>query len=118
MQERSVRFSEKFCNIALLKHLEKKTTTTCYKKGQLGGHTVIPLVCMTKYILFQSAFEALCQSTHLYGRRLVLEWAEQGEEGEDVAALRKRTAQAYHAAAPGGKKSRKGAVDAETFVET
>ncbi|CAH0691925.1 unnamed protein product [Spodoptera exigua] len=65
----------------------------------------------------KSAFDALCQSTHLYGRRLVLEWAEQGDETEDVALLRKRTAQSFNAQAPGGKKSRKGAVDVEKFVE-
>ncbi|KAJ2949187.1 hypothetical protein O0L34_g6129 [Tuta absoluta] len=65
----------------------------------------------------KSAFEALCQSTHLYGRRLVLEWADQADEADEVAALRKRTAQAYHARAPGGKKTRKGAVDADAFVE-
>ncbi|KAI5637264.1 RNA recognition motif domain-containing protein [Phthorimaea operculella] len=65
----------------------------------------------------KSAFEALCQSTHLYGRRLVLEWADQADEADDVAALRKRTAQAYNARAPGGKKTRKGAVDADAFVE-
>ncbi|KAI5630680.1 putative peptidase (DUF1758) domain-containing protein [Phthorimaea operculella] len=47
----------------------------------------------------KSAFEALCQSTHLYGRRLVLEWADQADEADDVAALRKRTAQAYNARA-------------------
>ncbi|XP_049873113.1 probable RNA-binding protein 19 [Pectinophora gossypiella] len=65
----------------------------------------------------KSAFEALCQSTHLYGRRLVLEWADQTDENEDVSALRKRTAQAFNAKTPGGKKSRKGAVDVETFVD-
>uniref|UniRef100_A0A1Q3G5K5 Acetyltransferase-14 n=1 Tax=Plutella xylostella TaxID=51655 RepID=A0A1Q3G5K5_PLUXY len=65
----------------------------------------------------KSAFDALCQSTHLYGRRMVLEWADQTDENEDVAALRKRTAQAFHAKTPGGKKSRKGAVDVEEFVE-
>ncbi|CAB3220704.1 unnamed protein product [Arctia plantaginis] len=64
-----------------------------------------------------SAFEALSQSTHLYGRRLVLEWAEQTDENEDVNMLRKRTAQSFHAQHPGGKKSRKGAVDVEKFVE-
>lgn len=63
------------------------------------------------------AFEALCQSTHLYGRRLVLEWAEQTDENADVNLLRKRTAQAFNAKHPGGKKSRKGAVDVEQFVE-
>lgn len=40
------------------------------------------------YIL-QKAFAALCQSTHLYGRRLVLEWAKMEE---DIDELRKRTA--------------------------
>ncbi|XP_075977472.1 putative RNA-binding protein 19 [Anticarsia gemmatalis] len=65
----------------------------------------------------KTAFEALCQSTHLYGRRLVLEWAEQTDEVEDVNMLRKRTAQSFHAQNPGGKKSRKGAVDVEKFVE-
>ncbi|KAF4528765.1 hypothetical protein B566_EDAN016952 [Ephemera danica] len=39
------------------------------------------------------AFKALCQSTHLFGRRLVLEWA----AAEDtVEELRKRTAQHFH----------------------
>ncbi|XP_072949367.1 probable RNA-binding protein 19 [Epargyreus clarus] len=65
----------------------------------------------------KSAFEALCQSTHLYGRRLVLEWADQTDENEDIDTLRKRTAQAYNSRTPGGKKSRKGAVDVETFVD-
>lgn len=65
----------------------------------------------------KSAFEALCQSTHLYGRRLVLEWADQTDEGEDVDNLRKRTAQTFYAKTPGGKKSKKSTVDVETFVE-
>ncbi|XP_059052068.1 probable RNA-binding protein 19 [Achroia grisella] len=65
----------------------------------------------------KSAFEALCQSTHLYGRRLVLEWADQADENEDIDALRKRTAQAFNAKSPGGKKSKKAAVDVETFVD-
>lgn len=42
---------------------------------------------------FQRAFKALCQSTHLYGRRLVLEWA-QSDEG--VEEIRKRTAKHFH----------------------
>lgn len=40
-------------------------------------------------INFQNAFEALSQSTHLYGRRLVLEWAASDDSVEDI---RKRTA--------------------------
>ncbi len=38
------------------------------------------------------AFDSLCQSTHLYGRRLVLEWA---ESEESVDAIRKRTAEHF-----------------------
>ncbi|KYM94101.1 putative RNA-binding protein 19, partial [Cyphomyrmex costatus] len=41
----------------------------------------------------KKAFKALCQSTHLYGRRLVLEWA-QTEEGIDE--IRKRTAKHFY----------------------
>ncbi len=40
--------------------------------------------------LIQNAFEALCHSTHLYGRRLVLEWAD--EENDTVEGLRRKTA--------------------------
>ncbi|KAG8224194.1 hypothetical protein J437_LFUL002648 [Ladona fulva] len=40
----------------------------------------------------KQAFKSLSQSTHLYGRRLVLEWA---TNEEDVNELRKRTAQHY-----------------------
>ncbi|CAN7985348.1 unnamed protein product, partial [Ixodes hexagonus] len=36
------------------------------------------------------AFQALCQSTHLYGRRLVLEWA--SSDDQEVDTLRKKTA--------------------------
>ena len=38
----------------------------------------------------KKAFEALSQSTHLYGRRIVLEWA--STDDTDVDALRKRAA--------------------------
>ncbi|XP_065353915.1 probable RNA-binding protein 19 [Cloeon dipterum] len=52
------------------------------------------------------AFDALCQSTHLYGRRLVLEWA---APEESIDELRKRTAQHFHQDGPGSsaKQSRK-----------
>ena len=36
----------------------------------------------------QRAFKSLCTSTHLYGRRLVLEWA---EDNESIEELRKKT---------------------------
>nr|XP_003699323.1 PREDICTED: probable RNA-binding protein 19 [Megachile rotundata] len=41
----------------------------------------------------KKAFKALGQSTHLYGRRLVLEWAQTEEGIEDI---RKRTAKHFH----------------------
>lgn len=48
---------------------------------------------------------------------MVLEWADQTDENEDVTTLRKRTAEKFNAKMPGGKKSRKGAVDVEMFVD-
>lgn len=41
----------------------------------------------------QKAFAALCHSTHLYGRRLVLEWA---DTEESVETLRRKTAEHFH----------------------
>lgn len=58
----------------------------------------------------KKAFQALCQSTHLYGRRLVLEWA-QSEEG--VEEIRKRTAKHFHQESP-SKKSKKALLDPES----
>lgn len=37
--------------------------------------------------------QSLCQSTHLYGRRLVLEWAQSAED--DLEQMRKRTAERF-----------------------
>lgn len=39
------------------------------------------------------AFESLCHSTHLFGRRLVLEWA--NPKSEDVDEIRKKTARDF-----------------------
>lgn len=55
----------------------------------------------------KKAFDALCQSTHLYGRRLVLEWAA-AEDGVDE--LRKRTADHFHDSSK-SKKRQKGVFD-------
>ena len=46
-----------------------------------------------KNVLKQRAFNALCHSTHLYGRRLVLEWA---DSEETIDELRKKTAQHFY----------------------
>lgn len=53
----------------------------------LKNMNVVPL------FLLQKAFAALCHSTHLYGRRLVLEWA---DAEETVEALRRKTADHFH----------------------
>lgn len=51
------------------------------------------------------AFDSLKHSTHLYGRRLVLEWA---EEGENIEIIRKRTADHYsHLKVPHSKRQKK-----------
>nr|CAD7200804.1 unnamed protein product [Timema douglasi] len=60
------------------------------------------------------AFKALCQSTHLYGRRLVLEWA---TSEEDVDEIRKRTAQHFLDEPPGVKNLRKSTIDPEDIEE-
>ncbi|XP_017877575.1 probable RNA-binding protein 19 [Ceratina calcarata] len=57
----------------------------------------------------KKAFKALCQSTHLYGRRLVLEWA-QAEEG--VEDIRKRTAKHFYQEET-AKKSKKATLNPE-----
>ncbi|XP_068209027.1 LOW QUALITY PROTEIN: probable RNA-binding protein 19 [Palaemon carinicauda] len=51
----------------------------------------------------KKAFEALCQSTHLYGRRLVLEWA---KDDETVEELREKTAQQFLSGGPPLKKKK------------
>ncbi|XP_020299872.1 probable RNA-binding protein 19 [Pseudomyrmex gracilis] len=61
----------------------------------------------------KKAFNALSQSTHLYGRRLVLEWA---QAEEDIEEIRKRTAtKFYQGSAP--KKFKKSTIDAEGGFE-
>ncbi|XP_053983354.1 probable RNA-binding protein 19 [Hylaeus volcanicus] len=57
----------------------------------------------------KKAFKALCQSTHLYGRRLVLEWAQTEEGVEDI---RKRTAKHFHQEEP-MKKNKKATISPE-----
>ncbi|KAK0097935.1 hypothetical protein PV326_012614 [Microctonus aethiopoides] len=56
------------------------------------------------------AFKTMCQSTHLYGRRLVLEWA---QAVEDVADIRKRTAKHFHQEVS-SKRSKKAVIDPES----
>lgn len=64
----------------------------------------------------KNAFNALHYSTHLYGRRLVLEWA---SSEEDIGEIRKRTAQqSGNADEDAIKKSRKGWLKDEVFMKS
>ncbi|XP_030567723.1 probable RNA-binding protein 19 [Drosophila novamexicana] len=64
------------------------------------------------------AFDALSASTHLYGRRLVLEWAS-NEDQQDVDELRKRTAAKFdgNQMASEAKRSRRAFFDVESHVQ-
>ncbi|EDV51227.1 probable RNA-binding protein 19 [Drosophila erecta] len=64
------------------------------------------------------AFDALSASTHLYGRRLVLEWSA-NDDSQDVEELRKRTAAKFGTsqAATVAKRSRKSFFDVEGSVQ-
>ena len=57
-----------------------------------GEHRGFGFVEFTTKDGAKRAFDSLKHSTHLYGRRLVLEWA---EEGESVETVRKRTAEHF-----------------------
>lgn len=71
-----------------------KTVRLPKKMATVGRHRGFGFVeFMTKEDA-KRAFDSLSHSTHLYGRRLVLEWAE-GEES--VEEIRKRTAEHFHA---------------------
>lgn len=60
------------------------------------------------------AFNALCHSTHLYGRRLVLEWA---EAEQSIDELRKKTAEHFYEEIP-KKKFKKASIMADLKGET
>ncbi|XP_017067584.1 probable RNA-binding protein 19 [Drosophila eugracilis] len=64
------------------------------------------------------AFDALSASTHLYGRRLVLEWSA-NDDNQDVEELRKRTAAKFgdSQAAAAAKRSRKSFFDVESSLQ-
>lgn len=66
----------------------------------------------------KKAFEALSQSTHLYGRRVVLEWA--STDDENVEALRKRSAEQYLSTNPDKsvKRSKRAVFDTDGNANT
>ena len=92
-----------FCTFGSLKtvRLPKKLLSSAGSSGEHRGFGFVEFVTKEDAL---RAFESLSHSTHLYGRRLVLEWAEQEESLENI---RKRTAEHFHGfTLPQGKRSR------------
>ncbi|CAL8347969.1 unnamed protein product [Lota lota] len=72
---------------------ELQTVRLPKKSASAGNHRGFGFIDFLTKQDAKKAFAALCHSTHLYGRRLVLEWA----DGEDaVETLRRKTAEHYH----------------------
>ncbi|NXC70007.1 RBM19 protein, partial [Anhinga anhinga] len=72
---------------------ELKTVRLPKKMAGTGSHRGFGFVDFITKQDAKKAFNALCHSTHLYGRRLVLEWA---DTEETVEALRRKTAEHFH----------------------
>lgn len=99
---------ELFCTFGELKTVRLPKKAAASGSGSHRGFGFIDF--LTKQDA-KRAFAALCHSTHLYGRRLVLEWA----DAEDtVETLRRKTAEHYHVA----PKKRKQAEVLEGILET
>ncbi|XP_073438658.1 probable RNA-binding protein 19 [Dendrobates tinctorius] len=81
---------------------ELKTVRLPRKMAGTGAHRGFGFVDFVTKQDAKRAFNALCHSTHLYGRRLVLEWA---DTEESVEALRRKTAEQYHGLPKKKKKS-------------
>ena len=74
-------------------------------KKVTGSHRGFAFVEFLSEAEAKKAFDKLCHSTHLYGRRLVLEWASQEESLEE---LRKRTANQFiQSSQPSSKRLKK-----------
>ncbi|NXO00824.1 RBM19 protein, partial [Rhinopomastus cyanomelas] len=72
---------------------ELKTVRLPKKMAGTGSHRGFGFVDFITKQDAKKAFSALCHSTHLYGRRLVLEWA---DTEDTVEALRRKTADHFH----------------------
>ena len=80
-----------------------KTIRIPRKPGQKQQHRGFGFVDFISADEARRAFDALVHSTHLYGRRLVLEWA---KEDETVEELREKTAEKFAGNKKGSKKSK------------
>ncbi|XP_033978279.1 probable RNA-binding protein 19 [Trematomus bernacchii] len=81
---------ELFCTFG-----ELKTVRLPKKAAGSGNHRGFGFIDFITKQDAKKAFAALCHSTHLYGRRLVLEWA---DAEETVETLRRKTAEHFHVA--------------------
>ncbi|XP_051888298.1 probable RNA-binding protein 19 [Pristis pectinata] len=72
---------------------EIKSVRLPKKMGGTGLHRGFGFVEFLTKQEAKKAFSALCHSTHLYGRRLVLEWA---DSEDTLETLRKKTAEHYY----------------------
>uniref|UniRef100_A0A8D3CSM1 Probable RNA-binding protein 19 n=1 Tax=Scophthalmus maximus TaxID=52904 RepID=A0A8D3CSM1_SCOMX len=79
---------ELFCTFG-----ELKTVRLPKKAAGSGKHRGFGFIDFLTKQDAKRAFAALCHSTHLYGRRLVLEWA---DAEETVETLRRKTAEHFH----------------------
>ncbi|KAH8420426.1 hypothetical protein KR009_010309 [Drosophila setifemur] len=88
------------------------------KKAGEDAHRGFGFVDYVNKAEAKRAFEALSASTHLYGRRLVLEWSA-NDDTQNVEELRKRTAAKFgeSQAATDAKRSRRAFFDVDSNVQ-
>lgn len=60
------------------------------KAGGQEGHRGFGFIDFMSSTDARTAFDALSHSTHLYGRRLVLEWSKETEDVEEIRTKTKR----------------------------
>jgi multiple RNA-binding domain-containing protein 1 len=87
---------------------ELKSVRVPKKVGSIATHRGFAFVDFLTKEDAKRAFEALCHSTHLYGRRLVLEWAD--TEADSLEAIRRKTAQHFVEDSSAGKRLKKSTI--------